>query len=119
GTAIDAGDFFILHGQIVLVAEKGDPIKTSVNERQDARLRVSYSNGTESNLLLRSLQRALYKDNAGRRLRKVDVGPLFSQSWEDEDILSGTIYVLRSLSDDPRIAAHRQFIHKIGVTGGK
>jgi hypothetical protein len=32
---------------------------------------------------------------------------------------SGTIYVLRSKSDHPLIAEHRDVIHKIGVTGGK
>jgi T5orf172 domain len=32
---------------------------------------------------------------------------------------SGTIYVLRSKSDHPLIATHRDVIHKIGVTGGK
>jgi hypothetical protein len=36
--------------------------------RPDRRLRVIYDNGTESDLLLRSLQRALYKDEAGRRI---------------------------------------------------
>lgn len=30
-----------------------------------------------------------------------------------------TIYVLRSLSDHPYVAEHRELIHKIGVTGGK
>lgn len=32
---------------------------------------------------------------------------------------SGTIYVLRSKSDHPLIAEHRDVIHKIGVTGGR
>jgi hypothetical protein len=32
---------------------------------------------------------------------------------------SGTIYVLRSKSDHPLIATHRDVIHKIGDTGGK
>ena len=31
---------------------------------------------------------------------------------------SGSIYVLRSKSDQPLIAKHRTLIHKIGVTGG-
>jgi hypothetical protein len=31
---------------------------------------------------------------------------------------SGTIYVLRSQSDHPYVAQHRDLIHKIGVTGG-
>ncbi|MEJ7608677.1 MAG: GIY-YIG nuclease family protein [Bryobacteraceae bacterium] len=44
---------------------------------------------------------------------------MFSQDWEENDIISGTIYVLRSLSDHPFVAEHRELIHKIGVTGGK
>ena len=111
-------DFFILSGQFVYVAEVGETYRTP-NGDNDARLRVIYSNGTESNLLLRSLQRALYKDGAGRRLSNPDLGLLFGDTWEDEDIESGTIYVLRSLSNEPYIAQHRELIHKIGVTGGK
>jgi hypothetical protein len=38
---------------------------------------------------------------------------------EADDVESGTIYVLRSLSDHPYVAQHRDLIHKIGVTGGK
>jgi T5orf172 domain len=80
---------------------------------------VIFDNGTESNLLRRSLQRALYKDEAGRRVTDPEAGPLFSDTAQDDDIESGTIYVLRSLSDYPYVAEHRQLIHKIGVTGGK
>lgn len=116
---IQQGDFFILQGQIAYIADKGDEIKTSVADRQDARLRVIYDNATESDLLLRSFQKALYRDDAPRRLRKIDAGPLFSGDWDEDDVRNGTIYVLRSLSDNPKIAEHRQFIHKIGVTGGK
>lgn len=119
GAAIVAGDFFILAGQLVYVAEVGEPIKTSIG-KNDARLRVIYANGTESNLLRRSLQRALYKDETGRRVTpEPNPGPLFNDSWEKDDIESGTIYVLRSLSDHPFIAEHRELVHKIGVTGGK
>ncbi|MCM3206533.1 GIY-YIG nuclease family protein [Paenibacillus illinoisensis] len=116
--SINTGNFFILGGQLVYVAEKGEEFKAP-NGHVDARLRVIYSNGTESNLLLRSLQRALYKDEAGRRLTDPINGGLFSENWDDDDILSGTIYVLRSLSDQPFIVEHRELIHKIGVTGGK
>jgi T5orf172 domain len=115
--AISKGNFFILGGQIAYVADVGDTFKAP-NGEADARLRVIYSNGTESNLLLRSLQRALYKDETGRRLTDPDPGPLFSGTWEDGDIEAGTIYVLRSLSTDPFIVQHRDLIHKIGVTGG-
>ncbi len=37
----------------------------------------------------------------------------------DSDRPSGIVYVLRSKSDHPEIAARRDLIHKIGVTGGK
>lgn len=78
-----------------------------------------FSNGTESNLLRLSLARALYKDAAARRITDPDAGPLFSDALEEGDLESGTIYVLRSLSDNPYVAEHRDVIHKIGVTGGK
>lgn len=114
---IKQGEFFILGGQKVYVAEMGEDIKAP-NGSTDARLRLIYDNGTESDLLMRSLQRALYKDEAGRRITDPSVGPLFSDEEEDGDLESGTIYVLRSQSDHPFIKEHRELIHKIGVTGG-
>jgi hypothetical protein len=114
---ITRGQVFILGGQIAYVAEVGETFPAP-NGETDARLRVIYSNGTESNLLLRSLQRALYKDEAGRRITEPDAGPLFAASAEDEDQQSGTIYVLRSKSDHPLVVANRDVLHKIGVTGG-
>ena len=112
------GNFFVLGGLLVYVAEQGDIFRTGNNE-PDARLRVVYSNGTESNLLMRSLQRALYKDENSRMLTGANMGPLFGDAPEQDDIETGTIYVLRSLSSHPFVAEHRELIHKIGVTGGK
>jgi len=112
------GNFFILGGQMAYVAEVGEPIRAP-NGEADARMRVIYSNGTESNLLQRSLQRALYKDETGRRITDADNGPLFGDTLEPDDIKSGTIYVLQSRSDHPFVTQHRELIHKIGVTGGK
>lgn len=114
---INEGQFFILGGQVAYVAEVGETFRAP-NGENDARLRVVYSNGTESNLLRRSLQRALYKDEAGRRITEPTAGPLFTGDSDDEDIASGTIYVLRSKSDHPVVAANRDVLHKIGVTGG-
>ncbi|KFE44497.1 GIY-YIG nuclease family protein [Pseudomonas syringae] len=116
--SIEAGNYFIVGGQLAYVAEIGETIKAP-NGESDARLRVIYANGTESNLLRRSLQRALYKDDTGRRVTDPDMGPLFGNAPEPDDIESGTIYVLRSLSSHPFVAEHRELIHKIGVTGGK
>lgn len=117
-TSIASGNYFIVGGQLAYVAEIGETIKAP-NGESDARLRVIYANGTESNLLRRSLQRALYKDETGRRLTDPDMGPLFGDAPEPDDIETGTIYVLRSQSDHPFVTEHRELIHKIGVTGGK
>jgi hypothetical protein len=115
---IQKGTFFIVSGQIAYVAELGEAFTTQY-ERRDSRLRVIYDNGTESNVLQRSLQRALHRDEAARLVTQTDAGPLFGENWEEDDIESGTIYVLRSLSSHPFVAEHRELIHKIGVTGGK
>lgn len=117
---IEIGQFFILGGQTAYVAEVGESFKAP-NGETDARLRVIFSNGTESDLLLRSLQRALYKDEAGRRISDPEAGPLFveqREEGEDSNEASGTIYVLRSNSDHPAVSANRTIVHKIGVTGG-
>jgi len=116
---VDLKNLFILDGQKILVAEMGEPFMADYN-RKDRRLRIIYDNGTESDLLLRSLQRAFYKDDKARRILPADydVPRLFSNQKEDDDTQSGHIYVLRSLSDHPFIAEHRAVIHKIGVTGG-
>lgn len=116
--AIKEGHLFILDGQKVFVAKVGDEFVTDYG-RQDRRLRVIYDNGTESQLLLRSLQRALYKDKASRRINdRKSYGPLILDSEEDGDQATGYVYVLRSMSDHPFVAEHRTAIHKIGVTGG-
>jgi len=119
-TSIEEGNFFILAGQMVYVAEVGETLRAP-NGEKDARLRVIFANGTESDLLRRSLQRALYKDDTGRRVTHpdTDTGPLFSDRMDGSDTESGTIYVLRSQSGEPFVAEHRELVHKIGVTGGK
>lgn len=114
---IKKGEFFIVGGQIAYVAEVGEEFMTEY-DRRDSRLRVIYDNATESDVLLRSLQRALHRDEAGRRITDPAAGPLFADEADDDDLASGTIYVLRSKSDHPTVAAHRDVLHKIGVTGG-
>jgi len=111
------GDLFILDGQKVIVADMGDSFVSDYG-RPDRRLRVVYDNGTESDLLLRSLQRALNKDKASRRISEPDFGPLFSDQSGENDIATGWIYVARSRSDHPYVVQHRDVLHKIGVTSG-
>ncbi|MEA2907844.1 MAG: hypothetical protein QOI12_5231 [Alphaproteobacteria bacterium] len=112
---IRPGSWFIVGGQKAYVAELGE-VFTNAQGRTDARLRVIFDNGTESNMLMRSLQRALHKDEAGRRITDPVAGPLFSDQHAEDDQAAGTIYVLRSKSEHPVVAANRDLIHKIGVT---
>ena len=115
---IAPGRFFIVGGQKAYVASMDEAFLTAQG-MTDARLRVVFDNGTESNMLMRSLQRALHKDDAGRRITDPAAGPLFADQTVDGDEASGTIYVLRSKSDLPIVKENRKVLHKIGVTSGK
>ena len=115
---VEQGDFFIVDGLTAYVAHAGEEFKKEGLDRTDARLRVIFSNKTESDLLRTSLQRALYKDDASRRVARDLEGSLFGNMLDQGDVETGVIYVLRSLSEEPFIAENRELIHKIGVTGG-
>ncbi len=115
---INKGDWFILFGQKVYVGDfSADRIYGY--DKNDYRLRCIYDNGTESDLLLRSLQRLLFEDKASRRIISLSAGPLFDSVAEEDDLASGKVYVLRSCSNLPAVSENRDIIHKIGVTGGK
>jgi hypothetical protein len=114
---IEAGEFFILNGIMVYVAEVGE---THVrNGKKNARLRLIFDNGTEGENLLRSLATELYKDINGRRVTSPYAGPLFDFQIEETDAQTGMIYVVKSLSDDPEIRKLDGMLHKIGFTSGK
>ncbi|WP_425422021.1 GIY-YIG nuclease family protein [Phaeodactylibacter xiamenensis] len=114
-TDLKKAQFVIVGGQMAYIAEVGESFKAP-NGEEDARLRVIYSNGMESNILLRSLIRAMYKDETSRFLTDPKLGGLFSDQSSEDDVATGTIYVLRSQSDHPTIQESRKVIHKIGVT---
>ncbi len=115
---IRQGAFFIVSGQIAYIAEVGEDFQTKY-DRRDSRLRVVYDNGTESDVLQRSLQRALHRDETARLLTDPVAGPLFGDTIAEDDVSNGTIYVLRSHSSHPFVAEHRELVHKIGLTAGK
>lgn len=115
---IQQGDWFIVNGQKAYVAEFSEE-RNHGFDKNDYRLRVIYDNCTESDLLLRSLQKALYEDEAGRRIVSLSAGPLFDDVAGEEDLASGIIYVLRSKSENSVVSQNRDVIHKIGVTSGK
>jgi len=109
---IEEGKFFVMSGMLVYVAEVGE-LQTK-DAGKDGRTRCVFDNGTEADLLLRSLARQLYNDGrlvtepADITRERIEVNP---------DAKMGSVYVLRSLSDDEQVRSIRS-LHKIGSTSG-
>lgn len=112
---IKKGLFFILNGQKTYVANIGEIFMQEYGI-SDARLYLVFDNGTESKMLMRSLQRALTIDKSSRIISDPNMGPLFSNTIDSEDHFTGNIYILRSKSNLPYIIENRNIIHKIGFT---
>jgi len=107
---IEAGRFYVLKGVLLYVDEVGE--RSRETGKTNARLRLIFENGTESDMLLRSLAAELYKD--GRRVtesKKRDREAI--QLMADTPMAS--VYVLRTLSEDPQLAPFGN-LHKIGST---
>ncbi|MCD1287784.1 MULTISPECIES: GIY-YIG nuclease family protein [unclassified Brevibacterium] len=107
------GSFFVLSGVMLFIAEVGEPEykKTTVRENRRERLRVVFENGTES---------SMYRQSLGIRMGEKDGQAVVPTSVESEfadDVQTGYVYVLRSLSDDPQIADFPD-LHKIGFSRG-
>lgn len=108
------GDFFIRNGLLAYIAEKSET--TQRGGARDHRLRVIFSNGMESDPLMSSFRKSLTEDKTARVIQRLGLGPL-DPDWETDKLsLSGTIYVARSLSEDPAIKPERNLLYKIGVT---
>lgn len=110
---INRNDFYVLRGVLTYVANIGK--KENINGKTNARLRCIFENGTESDMLLRSLARALYKD--GRRItehsdRLLDA---FSCPPSADCNESGYIYILKSLSSKTEIHSINH-LYKIGYS---
>jgi hypothetical protein len=107
------GAFFVLNGVMLFIAEVGETEykKTTVRENKRERLRCVFENGTESSMYRQSLAIRL-SDNDGQILIESELPEILS-----DDQVSGYIYVLKSQSKDPQIAAIKD-LHKIGFTRG-
>ena len=114
---IDIRYFFVLNGILLYVAEKG---KLTADEqgRMNGRLRCIFENGTESDLLLRSLSANLYKNgqrvSANEEKITVDLMKGFGEITE-EDKETGHIYVLKSKSQKEEISSIDN-LYKIGYS---
>ena len=93
---ISTGDFFILRGIMVFVAHVGD--RERLKNRTNARLRCIFENGTESDMLLRSLSTALYRSD-GHRITEHEDKMIPDNQVSSQDNKTGFIYVLKSKSE--------------------
>lgn len=108
---IEKGTFYVLKGILLYVAEMGK--RELENGKTNARLRCIFENGTESDMLLRSLAAELYKD--GRRVTEHRDKLLSALTISDEDEQTGFIYIVKSLSKDPKITSIPD-LYKIGFS---
>ncbi|WP_122892833.1 GIY-YIG nuclease family protein [Arcobacter peruensis] len=111
---IEVGFFFVMSGVMGYVASVGDEFTVNKSRNKNTRLRVVFENGTESDLLLRSLSAALYKD--GRMITELDEKILDRlSSITDDDKETGYIYILKSLSENSEIKSKKN-LYKIGFS---
>lgn len=103
------GYFYVYDGLMCFVPEFGE-VERKAGGYSQQRIIVLFENGTRSNMYKRSLAQRLYEGGTV----VVDSGYDGSQ---DEDEAVGHIYVLKSLSEDPKIKTIKD-LHKIGVTTG-
>ncbi len=113
---IKPGTFFLLDGMLVLVADVGQWEKRKYGN-VNARLYCVFENGTESNMYLRSLAAALWKDMHSRQVIDAKQLAFFHKTEQltREEQSTGYIYILRSLSDDPQLKG-RNDLYKIGFS---
>lgn len=118
-----AGDYFV-HGGVLMYIESADikkvtqHYKSGPRTRIDGRTRIIFENGTESNMLYRSAYKALLAK--GKAVSRTDEHAEYdlmvnSGTVAEGDVLTGHIYVLKSLSTDPEIRSI-QNLYKIGYS---
>lgn len=105
GDKLQVGEYYVLSG-VLMYLEHIDitsDAKTVDGKRfrKDGRTRCIFENGTESNMLYRSIAKSLYAD--GKMVSPK--GDHFSdiQNVGEDDESAGFIYILSSQSQDPRI----------------
>ena len=118
-----AGEFYVHSGILLLLKsvdfeEEVQEFKSGNRIRKDGRTHCIFENGTESNMLYRSLYKALLENGKAitKNARKVNIE--FTEQFDsitEEDEEAGYIYVLRSKSTNEQIASISN-LYKIGYT---
>lgn len=119
GSQIGIGEFFVLKGVLVYVASEHERENQPGAElgKMNDRLHCIFENGTESDMLRRSLSARLYEGN-GLRV-SANVKELFQTQEQitSADQNTGFVYVLKSLSEKPDIKSLKN-LYKIGFSRG-
>ena len=110
------GSFFVIGGVVAYLAEIHKTQKDK-NHKVDGRIRCIYDNGTESDILLRTLGKSLYLDGYTIQNTLFDADTFLQKRFTitDYDVIGGHVYVLRSKSTDPAISSIKD-LYKIGFT---
>lgn len=107
--------YFVLDGVLVYIKSIGN-IKIDDHHKKDGRLHCIFENGTESNMLLRSLWKAMRQNRGGRVVSEpIDKSIQRLHTITEDDTKTGYIYVLKSLSKDPKIQSISN-LYKIGFS---
>jgi len=109
---LDDGSFFILKGLMGYLVEK--KVKKAKFSKVDGRIFCVFENGTQSNMLFRSLGKGLYED--GYMVSEHEDKTLDKLGQiTDEDEAMGYIYILKSKSSDKKIQDIKN-LYKIGFS---
>lgn len=107
--------YFVLDGVLVYIKSIGN-IKIDDHHKKDGRLHCIFENGTESNMLLRSLWKAMRQNRWWRVVSEpIDKSIQRLHTITEDDTKTGYIYVLKSLSKDPKIQSIDN-LYKIGFS---
>ena len=111
-----AGRIYFVSGQMLLLEQIGE-LKRSSNFLPDARTRCIYENGTESDILLQTLRKSVVGDGyAVSELQEETEAQFFKNiDIASDDNVTGYIYVLSSLSENPAVKEVKN-LYKIGFT---
>lgn len=109
------GDAFIMGGMLGFIQSVGD-MRIGSRGNDDPRLRLIFDNGTESNILLSTLNKNLYMDDTGRRIiNNAEDFADFDTPSDEVKVRTGQLYIVRSLSTNPKIRDTAN-LYKIGFT---
>lgn len=117
------GDFYVHKGMLMYlkeinISQEERTFASGKRIRKDGRTRCIFENGTESNMLYRSIAKALYINGKVLTENIDSVNEKFIEklsSVNDDDEAVGYLYVLRSLSNDSRIKEIDD-LYKIGYS---